>query len=293
MLLIPESMKYADIVYNLRRVAYLRLMCNLQALAEVGVPDFASVWRCTDGWASVAYATTLPEVCLCSTRCWGGGGASAAGRGGSANTSGKGRPDVTELDVGVDHLCVGVLGFHNWGSTAGGRASAASSTKAGRVGRVGAIEPEHVGEVIVPKREDEDHAVRHRFRDLGKSTLVLEAWGCVAERGRLLGAVLGVDRVGGGDTGDRSERVGDDDAVLDVEAVDLVESASGSATVGEELGDDGEFGVGVDNLSWAIEGSVAIAVRVEIATIGIADSVITAGASRTARGTGTYSEASS
>jgi len=150
-------MKYTDIVYNLRRVTHLRLMRNLQALAVVGVRDLASIWRCTDSWARVAYATTLPEVCLCSTRCRRGGGASAAGRRGRSrsasggNTSAKGRTDVTELDVGVDHLCVGVLGFHDCGSTGAGRASATSGTEGGGVGGVGAVEPEHVGEVIVPK----------------------------------------------------------------------------------------------------------------------------------------------
>jgi len=95
---------------------------------------------------------------------------------------------------------------------------------------------------------------------LGKPTLVREACGCVAERCCLLGAVLSVDGVGGGDTRDGSERVGDDHAVLDVEAVDRAESSGSTAGVGDKLGDDSELGVGVDGLSWAVEARVAIAV---------------------------------
>ena len=67
-------------------------------------------------------------------------------------------------------------------------------------------------------------------------------------------------------------------AVLDVEAADLREGAGGGARVGDELGDDGELGVGVDGLARAVEGRVAHAVGVIVAAVAVAETLVAGGA---------------
>lgn len=75
------------------------------------------------------------------------------------------------------------------------------------------------------------------------------------------------------DAGGGGFGVGDEDAVLDVEALDLGERAAGL----DELGDDGEDVVGVDGEAGAVEGGVALAVAVEVASIGVAFTVVAVG----------------
>lgn len=68
-----------------------------------------------------------------------------------------------------------------------------------------------------------------------------------------------------------SSRIRNHDAVLDVETLDLGEGASVCAVVGDELGDDGEDLGGIDSLAGTVEAGVAQAVRVEIASVGVAE----------------------
>lgn len=65
-------------------------------------------------------------------------------------------------------------------------------------------------------------------------------------------------------------------AVLDVEATNLGESAGGRIVAGEELGDNGEFGAGVDSHALAVEGGITHAERIEVATVGVAETVVAA-----------------
>jgi hypothetical protein len=56
---------------------------------------------------------------------------------------------------------------------------------------------------------------------------------------------------------------------LDVEALDLGERAAGGTIRSEELRHDGELGVCVDGHAGSVEGGVAHAVGVEVATVWI------------------------
>lgn len=71
----------------------------------------------------------------------------------------------------------------------------------------------------------------------------------------------------------RDSRVGNHDAVLNVEALDFRQVASVGAVIGDELGDNGEGLAGVDGEALAVEGGVALAVRVEVASIGVAEAL--------------------
>jgi hypothetical protein len=59
-------------------------------------------------------------------------------------------------------------------------------------------------------------------------------------------------------------------SVLDVESVDLAQCTSGRSIRGDELSDNGECLGSINRRSWAVEGSVTHAVRVEITPIGVA-----------------------
>jgi len=69
------------------------------------------------------------------------GGSGSTGPGCSGRASTEGRVDVAKLDVGVDHLCIGVRRFNVFGITRSSHTGATSGTRAGRVGGVGAVEP--------------------------------------------------------------------------------------------------------------------------------------------------------
>lgn len=75
----------------------------------------------------------------------------------------KGASDGSELDVREDHLRVGVGAFHfGWHTTAGG-AFAARNARLFRVlvSRIVAVQPKHIGVVIVPETHNEYHAQVH------------------------------------------------------------------------------------------------------------------------------------
>lgn len=81
----------------------------------------------------------------------------------------------------------------------------------------------------------------------------------VARGGFVLVAELVGYLVGGGDARDVGVGLLDDSAVLHVDAADGGEGACGEAVVGDELGDDGHFGSGVDGRAGAVlRGSVSV-----------------------------------
>lgn len=63
---------------------------------------------------------------------------------------------------------------------------------------------------------------------------------------------------------------------MDVETLDLRESAGVGAVSGDELGDDGERLASVDSEALAVEASVTLAVRVEIASVRITEASVAA-----------------
>lgn len=83
----------------------------------------------------------------------------------------------------------------------------------------------------------------------------------------MLLAELIADVVDGIDALDDDIRVGDDLAVLDVEAVNALEGASVGAILSDELGHEGEGLGGVDRLGRAVEVLVAQTEAVEVAAI--------------------------
>ena len=204
-----------------------------------------------------------------------GGGGSAAG---VRATAVEGRADGADLDVGVDDGGVGVVGLDIGGGARGDVAGTTGDTGGGGCasGRVVAVEPEHVGRVVIPQGHDEDHALGERSAHalqaavLGEDVLVLE-------QALLGGAVVVGDGVAA-DAGPGRLGVGDHLAVLHVEALDLLEGAAGGAVVGDELGDDGELALGVDGHARTVEGLVALAEGVEITSVGVAGAAVAVGA---------------
>lgn len=177
---------------------------------------------------------------------------------------GEGRVDGAELDVGVDDVGVGVLGLDVGGGARGGGAGAASGARGGRVGGVGRVEPEHVDGVVVPDGHDEDHVLGQGVAHALEAAALVEDVG-VAE-GRLLRvAVLLRHRVAG-HARDGALAVGHDLAVLHVEALDLAEGAARL----QELRHHRQLLGRVELEAGAVERLVALAVAVEVASVGVA-----------------------
>ena len=250
----------------------------LQALGVPLVADLAGGAGNASSWASPSIATALSPLRSSSGGRRGGGlGWCGAGGGGGASASARagtvGRANGANLDVGVGDGGVGDVGLDIAGDTGGGGAGTTLGAELGGVGGEGAVEPEHVGCMVIPDAHDENHTILKSGAHVGEATVLGEVVG-VAEY-RLLGsAEIGGDRVAAG-ASDGGDRVGDDDAILDVEALDVGESTGGGSVIGDELGDDGELGLGVDGLAWAVEVEAALAVRVEVTSIRVASSSIT------------------
>jgi len=180
-----------------------------------------------------------------------------------------GAVDRAELDVRIDDLGAGVVGLNIAWDT--GRRGAGAASNTGRRGclveRVVAVKPEHVGLVVIP---DGQHECARLAEQVAETAVVLER--CrVAER-RLLRAAIGRrDRVLSTHAGDVVRRVGDELAILNVEATNL---SNGRAN---ELRDDGELGGSVNRLARTVETGIALAVGVEVAPIGVALRTVSVG----------------
>lgn len=203
----------------------------------------------------------------------GGAGANSRGRvagdrvaGVDVDKAGNGRVDGTEADVGEGNVGVGDLGLKVRRLARRSRAGTALLAGLGAVDGEGGVEPEHVGVMVIPDGHDKDHGLREGLAHLGHAALAVEAVVGVFEGSSASLAPLLSDRVSD-NTGNPRLRVRDNDAVLHVEALDLGESAG---RVLEELGHDGHLLGSIDRLANAVELLVAHAVRVEVATIGIA-----------------------
>jgi len=98
-------------------------------------------------------------------------------------------------------------------------------------------------------------------------------WG-VTESGLLLRAVSIGDAVDLVDSGPGILGVGNDFTTLDVKSANLGEITSLSTVRSDELGNNGELALGVDGESRSVEGLVTLTERVEIATILVADTLV-------------------
>jgi hypothetical protein len=133
------------------------------------------------------------------------------------------------------------------------------------------VEPKHVGVEIVPQAKNENH-VGQTPAHLSKTSLVLEAVKVVKDLTDIVTPSLS------NGVATRSKEVlgiRKDDAILDVEALNLAESS----TRREELGNNGDLLVGVDLevATRAIVSLVALSPGVEVATIRVTVSGISVG----------------
>jgi hypothetical protein len=139
--------------------------------------------------------------------------------------------DGTPLDGGEGHGCVRrvLLNVRRCARVCGA-CSASDTWGAGVLGwRVRGIEPQHVYSMVIPDREDKHHTLLKRGTHGCKTSLVSKLVG-VAECGLLGSAEIVGDGVSG-DTGNISVRVGNDDAILDIEALNLAQGAGGSTVL--------------------------------------------------------------
>lgn len=183
--------------------------------------------------------------------------------------SGESRVDGSKLDVGENDTCTAGRGLNGCWDTRSGRAGTACRALHGRADRVGGVEPEHVGVVVIPQRHDEDHTSGERLAHGSQAAFALEV-GLIAESGLLRIAVCGGDGIIASDTGHGGLGVGNHHAILDVEALDLAQHAARL----DELGDDGEDGIRVDCQAWTVEAGVTLAVAVEVTSIRVTLSVV-------------------
>lgn len=257
---------------------------------------YTSVLRC-NSYTWKLKGSPLSPVCLNGAgRCGGGGcgwpsGGSGAGSSGTRSSGAaatESRADVAKLDVGVSNRRTGGLGLDNRGRARCGGTSTTSDTGLGRIRSCGVVgvEPQHVDSVVIPEGEDEDHSATHSGTHCGHATLVLEARG-IAEGSLCLVTVGASDGVEGVHSGNVDLGVLDDVAILNVETADLAKSAAGGVVAGKELGDNGELAAGVNGHALAVVSRVAHAERVEITTIRITNSAVSAGrTASSARATG-------
>ncbi len=206
--------------------------------------------------------------CAARSSAAGFGGGSARSRGGSAaRAAGEGRANVANLDVREDDRRACGIRLEVLGVPGSSRTCAACSAEARRGGRVCRVEPEHVRDVVIPDAKRQNHAVAETSLHALHAALRREAVG-VSEDLLLVRAVLGRDRIVGREPGNVSLRVLVDLAVLDVNATDLGERASGGAVRGDELCDDGHLLLSVEGSARAKEGFVTHAIGIEVAPIG-------------------------
>ena len=266
---------------------------HLQALRVVCIRNRALVWRNADGTARPALAATLSVMSDGATRGRGGGGCRGRRgldsrrrrgwiRGRSSRATGKGRANLAILDVRVRDVGIGSASLDIGGRTRGGGTRATGDAGLGGVGasRVVRVEPEHVDGVVVPDGEHKDHAGLEGVAHGREAALGRKGVG-VAKLGLLRSAEVVGDGVAGRDVGHVDVGVGNDFAVLDVLAANLLKVARSGAGVGDELGDDGKDFARVDGLADAVERLVAHAVRVEVAA-----SLVAGGGARSARAGG-------
>lgn len=171
-----------------------------------------------------------------------------------------------------------MLGFNlRWVAGVDG-AGAAGNSGDGRVSISGvvAVQPEHVGVVVVPDAENKGHALVESIAHTSQTAMGVEDVD-VIEDILLRVAELGGDGVSG-IPGNGGLGVGDDFAVLDVETLDLREGASVGSVVGQELSDQCERRVGIDNLARAIERVIALTEGVKVTSVRVAGAAISVAA---------------
>jgi len=132
--------------------------------------------------------------------------------------------------------------------------------------------------MVVPNTKCQHHSFPQGGLHAPHPTLGREAIGS-PKRSLLACAELLRDGVERGHAGNVDFRVLDDFTVLDVKTADPSEAPAGRVIGGEELGDDRDLLRGVDCEPGTKERLIAHTVGVEVATVGVADTVVTVGGS--------------
>jgi hypothetical protein len=247
---------------------------DLQALGVVLVRGSAGTARSTGSASSVSLATALSVLGHGASSCGRTRAAVAAGAAGGCAGRRISGVEITISDVGVYNLNAGGVLLNSVWVARVGSTSTTSSARAGGVSWVGRVEPKHVHCVIIPYRERENHAVGEGITHGSKTAILLEA--IVVSEDRLLSIAVSVgDGVDSIHTCNVADRVFDHSAILDILAADLSELTRAGAIRSDELSDNGELLVGVDRHSWAVKGRVSLAVRVEVASILITNTLVT------------------
>jgi hypothetical protein len=127
--------------------------------------------------------------------------------------------------------------------------------------------------MVVPDGHDENDTIGKGLVNGGESTDGSEVV-LVVEDGLLGSAELVGDRVVGSHSGDVGLGVLDDYTILDVDTADFLERTSIGSVSSDELGDDGDLLGGIDSLAGSVEVLLTLAVRVEVASILVADTTI-------------------
>jgi hypothetical protein len=146
-------------------------------------------------------------------------------------------------------LRVGGRILHIFGSATAGCAGPSSNTGccSRLVKRIVAVQPQHVGSMIIPDAHDEHHAGRERPVHVRHTTVGGEGIGIT--ECSLLGGAEGIGYYVTSNAGNGGLGVGDDNTVLDIETADFI--------VGE-LGDHCKFGIRINRHAWTIEVSVSL-----------------------------------
>ena len=251
---------------------------SLQALGVPVIQFGAGPGRLASSRTSPAISTTLLPVSGKATRRAGvGRGARSGirvGVGIAAVITAEGGANRTNLDVGVDNVGVGMLGFDLSGDTRVCGAGTAGNARDGGVSVDGivAVQPEHVGVVVIPDAKHKGHAQAEGLTHIGHTAMRCEHVD-VVENVLLRIAKLGGKRISW-DTGDGGLSVGNDFAILDVETLDLGQGAGVSSVISQKLGNESEWGVGIDDATRAIEGLISLAESIEVTSIGVAGTAI-------------------
>ena len=132
--------------------------------------------------------------------------------------------------------------------------------------------------MVVPNTKRQHHPFPQCSLHPLHPTLGREAIGS-PERSLLACAELPRDRVERGHAGNVDFRVLDNFTVLDVKTADPSEAPAGRVIGGEELGDDCYLLRGVDCEPWTKKSFIAHTVGVEVAAVGVADTVVAVGGS--------------
>jgi len=248
---------------------------KLQALAIVRVKRLAAASRCASCRAAIILATALTVLGLCGSRSRGRRGP-CAGRGASttasSGASSVSTSDGTDFDVREDDLYVAGVGF-KLSRLAGCRCTSSTSTTRVGIGNwVSRVEPQHLGGVVVPDTQNQDHTFSECLTHSSQTALLRE--GVAVAKGSLLSVT---EVVGDGVVGIQASNVGlgvwNNLPILNIETADFSQGSRCGVVGSQELSHNGELLVGVDSESWAIEARIAHTEAVEIATSLVTDTL--------------------